>query len=83
MNAVNVTAPRPVTNHDFTKTLGRVLRRPTLLPMPAFVVRIAFGELADEALLASVRVEPARLLASGFEFSYPELEGALRHLLDR
>jgi uncharacterized protein (TIGR01777 family) len=78
---VNVTAPRPVTNSEFTKTLGRVLRRPTLFPMPGFAARLAFGEMSDELLLASTRVEPARLLATGYEFRYPTLEGALRHLL--
>src|SRR6185503_7841354 len=61
---VNVVAPRPVTNAEFTRTLGRVLGRPTLFPMPAFAARLAFGEMADELLLSSTRVEPARLLAS-------------------
>ena len=70
-----------VTNRDFTRTLGRVLSRPTLFPLPAFAARLAFGEMADALLLASQRVEPARLLGSGFSFSYPELGGALRHLL--
>ena len=80
---VNVVTPQPVTNRDFTRTLGRVLSRPTLLPLPAFAARLAFGEMADALLLASQRVEPARLLGSGFKFSYPELGGALRHLLRR
>ncbi len=81
--SVNAVAPNPVTNREFTQTLGRVLSRPTLLPMPAFAARLAFGEMADELLLASTRVEPARLLATGFVFGYPELEGALRHVLGR
>ncbi|MBI3326698.1 MAG: TIGR01777 family protein [Nitrospinae bacterium] len=79
---VNAVAPHPVTNREFTTTLGRVLSRPTLLPMPAFAARLAFGEMADELLLASTRVEPARLLASGYQFRYPQLEGALRHMLE-
>ena len=79
---VNVVAPQPVTNYDFTKTLGKVLGRPTMMPMPAFAARLAFGEMADALLLASTRVVPARLQASDYTFQYPELEGALRHLLD-
>ena len=80
---VNLVAPHPVTNAEFTKTLGRVLRRPAFLPLPAFGARLAFGEMADALLLSSARVEPARLRASGFEFDYPDLEAALRHLLGR
>ena len=75
---VNVVSPNPVTNKVFTKTLGHVLARPTALAMPAFAVRLAFGEMADEMLLASQRVIPKRLNDAGFEFDYPELEGALR-----
>lgn len=81
--AVNVTAPRPVTNQEFTRTLGRVLSRPTLFPMPAFAARQAFGEMADALLLASARVQPDRLVATGYRFRHPELEPALRHLLGR
>jgi len=81
--AVNVVSPQPVPNRQFTKTLGRVLGRPTVAHMPAFAARLAFGQMADELLLCSARVEPARLLATGYVFGYPELEGALRHLLDR
>ena len=80
---VNAVAPNPVTNLEFTRTLGRVLARPTLFPMPAFAARLAFGEMADELLLASARVEPTRLLASDYRFRHPELEGALRHLLGK
>lgn len=79
--AVNAVAPRPVTNLEFTKTLGRVLSRPTIFPVPAFAVRLALGEVADELLLASTHVEPTRLLAAGYQFRFPELEGALRHAL--
>jgi len=78
---VNVVSPNPVTNREFTQTLGRVLRRPTVFPVPAFAVRLLFGELADEALLASTRVEPKRLQATGYRFKHPELEAALRELL--
>ena len=80
---VNAVAPRAVTNAEFTKTLGRVLSRPTIFPMPAFAARLALGEMADELLLASARVEPARLIASGYAFRYPQLEPALRHLLGK
>lgn len=80
---VNAVAPQAVTNLEFTKTLGRVLGRPTVFPMPAFAVRLAFGEMADELLLASARVEPARLQASGYPFHTPQLEAALRHLLGK
>lgn len=80
---VNVVSPHPVTNREFTKTLGRVLRRPAVLPVPALAVRLLFGELADEALLASARVEPKRLQATGYRFKHAELEPALRHLLGK
>jgi uncharacterized protein (TIGR01777 family) len=78
---VNVVAPHPVTNLEFTKTLGRVLSRPTILPMPAVAARLAFGQMGDELLLSGQRVEPARLIASGYVFKFPELETALRHVL--
>lgn len=80
---VNVTAPEPATNQEFTKTLGRVLRRPTLFPMPASAARLAFGSMADELLLSSARVEPTKLIRSGYVFQYPKLEGALRHVLGK
>ena len=80
---VNVVAPHPLTNREFTVTLGRVLSRPTLFPMPAFAVRLAFGEMADELLLASQRVEPAKLASSGYKFQFSQLEGALRHALGK
>jgi uncharacterized protein len=79
----NAAAPRAVTNQEFTKTLGKVLGRPTVMPLPAFAARLMFGEMADELLLASARVQPAKLVASGYTFRYPELEAALRHLLKR
>ncbi len=74
---VNGTSPSPVTNLEFTKTLGRVLGRPTILPVPAFMIRILFGEMAD-VILASVRGLPKRTQELGFKFKYPELEEALR-----
>lgn len=80
---VNVVAPTPVTNRDFTATLGRVLGRPTLLPVPAAGARLAFGEMADAMLLASTRVVPARLDASGYPFRFSGLESALRFTLGR
>lgn len=77
---VNLVSPAPVTNLEFTKTMGRALSRPTIFPMPAFAARLALGEMADELLLASARVEPAKLLASRFGFKHRELEPALRYL---
>ena len=74
---VNVASPNPVTNREFTTALGCVLRRPTFFPLPAFAARLAFGQMADELLLASTRVTPARLLAAGFAFHHPELQAAL------
>ena len=80
---VNVVAPQPVTNREFTKTLGRVLTRPTIVPMPGFLARLVLGEMADDLLLASLRVNPQRLIETGFAFQHAELETALRHLLGR
>lgn len=76
----NASAPHPVTNAEFTRTLGRVLKRPTLFPMPEPVLRLLFGEMA-ELLLVSNRMMPRRLLDEGFEFRFPELEPALRAIL--
>ncbi len=78
---VNFVAPNPVTNAEFTGTLGKVLSRPTLFPIPEFGVRLAFGEMADALLLSSQRVEPAILKQSGFKFRYPDLHGALQAVL--
>tara|TARA_B100001964_G_C14123801_1_gene549553 strand:- start:62 stop:952 length:891 start_codon:yes stop_codon:yes gene_type:complete len=79
---VNVTAPNPATNKEFTDTLGKVLNVPTVMPMPAFAAKFAFGEMAKDLLLASTKVAPKRLADSGYEFQYPELENALKHILD-
>jgi len=78
---VNAVTSHPVSNSEFTHTLGRVLHRPAMLPMPAFAARLAFGEMADALLLSSTRVEPQRLLASRYPYQDPELEPALRRLL--
>ena len=80
---VNATAPNPVTSATFASTLGRVLHRPAVLPVPAAALRLAFGEMADVAMLSSARVLPARLQESGYAFRYPVLEEALRFLLGR
>lgn len=80
--AVNVTAPNPVTNAEFTRLLARHLHRPAVLPAPAFALRMLYGQMADEALLASERALPARLLAGGFEFKYSTLNRALAAALD-
>ncbi len=78
---VNAVASNPVTNAEFTRALGAVLHRPTVFPMPAFAVRTLFGEMGEELLLASNRAVPAAAQASGFQFRYPELRGALEHAL--
>ncbi len=80
---VNLTGPYVVTNRDFGKALGTVLDRPSFVPVPAVAARLALGEMADEVLIASARVEPRRLLDTGFVFRYPDIEGALRHVLGR
>ncbi|HEX8503168.1 MAG TPA: TIGR01777 family oxidoreductase [Pyrinomonadaceae bacterium] len=80
---VNAVAPQQVTNAEFTKALGRALGRPTFFAVPAFAARLAFGETADALLLASARVEPARLRGAGFQFKHPEIEGALRSVLGK
>lgn len=80
---VNAVSPEPSTNRDFTKTLGRVLSRPTIAPLPAFMVKLLMGEMGEELLLASTRVVPNRLQDSGYQFRCPTLDGALRHLLGR
>jgi uncharacterized protein len=77
----NLAAPQAVTNRDFTRTLAKVLRRPAVIPVPAFVLRLAPGNMAEEALLASAYVVPQRLTEHGFTFSDPELEPALRRVL--
>jgi uncharacterized protein len=80
---VNGTAPNPVTNATYAATLARVLGRPGFLVAPRFALRLALGELADELLFASLRVQPAAAQASGYTFKFPDLEPALRHVLGR
>jgi len=80
--AVNAVSPNPVTNHDFTKTLGDVLYRPTFLPIPEFAVSMIFGEMGDALLLASTKVIPKRLLDAGFEFKYTDLKKAIEDAVD-
>lgn len=80
---VNLVSPNPARNHEFTKTLGSVIKRPTVLPVQRFAAKVALGEMANELLLASTRVHPKRLLESGYAFRYPDLDSALHHLLDR
>jgi uncharacterized protein (TIGR01777 family) len=74
---VNLTAPQPVTNAEFTRALGKAVHRPAVLPAPAFALRLALGAMADEALLASARVIPAKLGDAGFQFMHPTVDGAL------
>jgi NAD dependent epimerase/dehydratase family enzyme len=79
---VNAVAPGAVTNLEFTKALGRVLSRPTILPLPAPIARIALGEMADALLLASTRVAPRALSAHGYEFQFPSIDAALRYVIE-
>ncbi len=80
---VNAVAPQPVTNREFTRTLGHILHRPTLFPMPAAAARLAFGEMADALLLSSARVTPTKLQDTGYTFRHRSLENGLRHVLGR
>jgi uncharacterized protein (TIGR01777 family) len=80
---VNAVAPSPVTNATFGSALGAVLHRPAILPVPAFALRLMFGEMADATVLASQRVRATKLTAAGYAFRYSELDEALRHLLAR
>jgi uncharacterized protein (TIGR01777 family) len=80
---VNLVAPNPVTNAEFTKTLASVLSRPAIFPMPAFAARLAFGQMADELLMASQRVAPSKLIASGYAFRFGDLRTSLKTILSR
>jgi NAD dependent epimerase/dehydratase family enzyme len=80
---VNLTSPNPATNAGFTAALARALRRPAVFPVPAFALRLALGEMADEALLASQRVQPEKLLNAGFPFTHPQLDEALEQICER
>jgi uncharacterized protein (TIGR01777 family) len=81
--AVNLAAPAPVRNAEFAATLGRVLGRPAVLPVPPFALELLYGEMARETLLAGQRAMPAALTSAGFQFEEPTLEGALRRVLNR
>lgn len=78
---VNMVAPKPVTNEEFTRTLGSVLSRPTILPVPAFAVKLAFGEMGETVLLGSQRVEPTQLVMSGYPFRFSTLRASLENIL--
>jgi uncharacterized protein (TIGR01777 family) len=78
----NLTAPHPVLQKDFSRTLGKVMKRPSWLPVPSFLLHLLFGTMAKETLLSGQRVVPSRLLDSGFRFLYPELESALKEILE-
>jgi uncharacterized protein len=81
LGPVNMVAPKPVTNAEFTRTLAGVLSRPAIFPMPAFAVKLAFGEMGETVLLGSQRVEPANLLASGYQFRFRDLRASLENVL--
>ena len=78
---INGTAPEPVINKNFSKTLGRVLKRPAFFPMPAFIVTLLFGQMGEELLLAGQRVIPEKLTQAGYQFKHPLLEGALKDIV--
>jgi uncharacterized protein len=80
---INLVAPAPVRNVEFTKTLASVLSRPAIFPMPAFIVKLIFGEMGETVLLGSQRVEPAQLVASGYSFQFRELRNSLKATLGR
>ena len=80
---VNTVSPNPVTNAEFTSTLASTLHRPAIFPMPAFAVKLVFGEMGEELFLGSQRVQPAKLSASGYQFKHPDLKNALKEILKR
>jgi uncharacterized protein (TIGR01777 family) len=80
---VNLVAPKPVTNAEFTQTLASVLSRPAIFPVPAFIMKLAFGEMGETVLLGSQRVEPAQLIASGYAFRFSDLRASLENLLKK
>ncbi len=83
LGPVNMVAPAPVTNVEFTKTLAGVLSRPAIFPVPSFMVKLAFGEMGETVLLGSQRVEPGKLAASGYSFQFRELRASLKAMLRR
>ncbi len=78
---VNLVSPNPVTNREFTKTLGSLLHRPTIFPLPAFAARLLFGQMADDLMLSSTRVKPGKLMDAGYDFVHPQLNQALTSLM--
>jgi uncharacterized protein (TIGR01777 family) len=80
--AVNTVSPNPATNEEFTKTLGKVISRPTILPIPEFAIKLLFGEMGETLLLQGQRMQPKRLEEAGFRFKYPNLEDALKHAIN-
>jgi len=78
---INIVTPNPVTNKEFTRTLGKVISRPTIFPLPTTIGKILFGEMAEEMIFSSTRVTPKKLLSSGYQFQFPDLEEALHHVL--
>jgi len=81
--AINCTAPEPVINRDFTKTLGRLLKRPTLFNLPSVIVEILMGEMGKELLLAGKKVLPVKVQSSGYDFQFSRLENALSEVLGK
>jgi uncharacterized protein (TIGR01777 family) len=79
--AINATAPTPVRNHDFAKTLGKILKRPTFIPLPAIVLKLLLGQAAEELLLAGQHVIPQKMQAAGFVFQFPVLEEAMNDVI--
>jgi hypothetical protein len=78
---VNLTAPNPVSNTEFTKTLGSSLHRPTVIAMPAFALRLLMGEVADELLLSGQKVVPEKIIEHGYQFNFPDLSGAIASIV--
>ncbi|MBX9690509.1 MAG: TIGR01777 family oxidoreductase, partial [Candidatus Obscuribacterales bacterium] len=78
---VNAVTPNPVTNAEFTRSLGKALGRPTIFPVPAFGAKLLFGEMAQEMLLSGARILPSKLESAGFKYHYPGIDGALQHAL--
>lgn len=81
--AVNGTSPTPVTNKEFSRVLGKVLKRPAFIPLPAFATKILFGQMGEELLLSGLAVIPDKISKAGYQFSYPDLEDALKGILSR
>ncbi|MDP0500550.1 MAG: TIGR01777 family oxidoreductase [Verrucomicrobiota bacterium JB022] len=81
--AVNMAAPEPVSNGTFAQALGHAVGRPTVVPIPSFAIKLRYGQMGEETILADNRILPAKLRSSGFNWQYPEIEGALKHALEQ